>query len=186
MELVKNYFEYVHNPTQALQKLIETPSFRQACWGYFASTLSWVVFFNIGDEIGIPVFLLKLLIVFVAELTLGAFIAAFSGLFLSFRAKNISPAQLFVLIGSSGFIKGLLIAFALISAMWPQAELWMLAPAALVLVFMLQLGYLTFSLRRVGNIPLSLGLLSWLFGIVPVGMSFSLLGVFVVWMVLLI
>ena len=185
MELVKNYFAYMQNPTQALRKLLEESSFKQACWGYFAAALSWVLFFNIGDEIGIPALLLKLLIVFVAEITLGIFIAAFSGLFLSFRGKSISPAQLFVLVGSSGFIKGLLIAFALISAMWPRAELWMLAPAAMVLVFMLQLGYLTFALRRVRGIPLSVGLLSWLFGIVPVGMLFCLLGIFVFWVILL-
>jgi hypothetical protein len=186
MQLIKNYFEYMRDPSAALKSLIQVPSFKQSCWGYFVAALSWVLFFNIGDELSVPVFLLKLLILFVAELTAGCFVAALSGLFLTFRQKNISSAQLFVLIGSAGFIKSLLIAFALISAVWPEAALWMLAPVALLLVFALQLGYLTMALQRVSGTSVSLGLLAWLFGAVPVGVLFALLGVFFVWMILLI
>ena len=101
------------------------------------------------------------------------------------KKAKLFLSALFVLIGSSGFIKGLLIAFALISTMWPQASLWMLAPAAIVLVFALQLVYLTLALRRVSDTSISLGLLSWLFGILPVGALFVLLGVFLVWIILL-
>jgi len=185
MQLITNYFEYMRNPEQALKNLIETPSFKGACWGYLSAAVSWVVFFNVGDELGVPAFLLKVLILLVAELTIGALIASLSSLFLSFRGKNISSAQLFVLIGSAGYIKGLFIAFALISAAWPWASLGMLAPLAMVLVFALQLSYLTLALRRVSQTPVSLGLIAWLFGFLPIGILFMLPAVFFVWMILL-
>jgi len=176
----------MQNPTQGLQNLITNPSFKKACCGYFMAALSLVLFFNIGDELTIPVLLLKVLILFVAELTLGTLIASFSGFFLTFRKKNISPAQLFVLIGSAGFIKGLLIAFALISAACPAAGLGVLAPLALLLVLALQLTYLTCSLCRVTKTSVSLALLAWFFGIIPVAAMFALLGVFLIWMIILV
>lgn len=185
MELVKHYFEYVQNPTQALQNLIKTPSFKQSCWGYFAAALSWVLFFNIGDGLSVPAFLLKVFILLAAELTLGCLVAALSGLLLNFRGKHISSAQLFVLIGYAGFIKTLLIACALISAMWPHAELWLLAPLVMLAVFVLQVVFLARALQRVADIPATLGVLSLLFGAIPVGALFMLLGIFFAWFILL-
>lgn len=186
MQLIKNYFEYVQNPAQALKELIAKPSFKQSCCGYLVAALSWVLFFNIGDGLSVPEFLVKLLIVFLAELTAGSFMAALSGLFLAFRGKKISPSQLFVLLGSAGFIKSLLIAFALVSACFPYAQMWMLAPLGILLVFALQLGYLTSALCRTEGTSVTLGLVAWLFGIVPVSALFALLITFFVWMIILI
>lgn len=186
MQLIKIYFEYVQNPTQALKNLIEKPQFKQACWGYLFAALAWVVFFNVGDGLTVPEFLLKLLVVFAAELTAGSLIASLCGLFLAFRGKQITPAQLFVLVGSSGFIKGLFIAFALISAFFPQAGLGMLAPLAILFVYALQLVYLTLALRRMENTSISLSLASWVFSVVPVIALFAVLGAFLVWMIILI
>ena len=168
-------------PEDALQHLLEDRSLGQACVGYLAAALGWVLFFNIGDGVFFPVLLLKLAIVFVAEITVGYFLASFCGLFLDFLEVETSPVKLFVLIGSAGFIKGLFIAFALISAAFPQAYLGMLAPLAMLLVFGLQLGYLTRGVHRAYNISYGKALGAWIMAFVPLAVAMMLLGVFVIW-----
>ena len=181
MHLFKSYYDYMNNPEQAVHALLEERSLAQACVGYFAATLGWVLFFNIGDGLSVPALLFKLAVVYVAELTAGYFLAACCGLFLDFLKVETSPARLFVLIGSAGFIKGLLIAFALISAAFPAARLVILSPVALLLVLGLQLGYLTRGVKRAYDISYAKALGAWLFAFVPVFVSLGLMVLFVVW-----
>lgn len=185
MNLLKNYFLYIKDPRRALQTLLERRSFAHACAGYFAAALGWVLFFNIGDGLSVHALFFKLAAVFAAELTAGYFIASLCGLYLDFLRVKASPAELFCLIGSAGFIKGLLIAFALISAAVPEAGLYWLAPLALLFTFALQLGYLTRALTRACNIGAGKALGAWLFGFVPVCAAFALGGVFLIWAVTL-
>ena len=181
MNLFKAYFEYVNSPQEALQQLLEERSFSVACMGYLAAALGWVLFFNIGDGVSFPVLLLKILLVFCAEVTAGYVLASFCGLFLDFLKVKTSPAALFVLIGSAGFIKGLLIAFALISAAFPWAHLGWLAPLALLIVLGLQLGYLVRGLKRAYSVSYGKALGVWLFALVPLAAAFALLGIFLLW-----
>lgn len=169
------------SPEEALNQLLEERSLPQALVGYLAAALGWVLFFNIGDGVFFPVLLLKILLVFAAELTIGYFLASFCGLFLDFFKVNTSPVELFVLIGSAGFIKGLLIAFSLISAAFPAAHLGLLAPLALLVVLGLQLGYLMRGVKRTYNISYAKALAAWLFAFVPFGVALVLLCVFIVW-----
>lgn len=185
MTLLQSYFSYMQNPAQGVQDLLARRSFRQACLGYFAAALSWVLFFNIGDNLSVAALLFKLLVVFAAELTAGYFIAALCGLFLDLRRVKVSAAHLFVLVGSAGFIKGLLIAFALLSAALPQAHLGWLAPLAMLLVWALQLVYLVRGLKHAWNVNAAEALGGWLFGLVPVCAVFALLGIFFVWFLVL-
>ncbi|MBR4591699.1 MAG: hypothetical protein IKO35_00630 [Elusimicrobiaceae bacterium] len=186
MHLLKLYFDYMREPEKALQSFLQQPSFTQACAGYFVAALGWVLFFNTASGGTFPVLLLKLFFVFLAELTVGFVLAAFCGLFLDFLRIETSPAKLFALIGSSGIIKGLLIAFALIAAAVPEARLKVLAPFALLLVFLLQLGYLVRSLKRVYGVSYWKALGAWLFTGVPVLAVFGLLAVFTVWGIILV
>ena len=181
MHLFKSYFNYMQAPEEALQQLLEERSLTQACVGYLAAALSWVLFFNIGDGIFFPTLLLKIAIVLVAELTAGYFLASFCGLFLDFLKIETSPVKLFVLIGSAGFIKGLLIAFALISAAVPGAKLGLFAPLALLGIFGLQLGYLTRGVHRAYNVSYGKALGAWLMAFVPLAVALGLLGIFMVW-----
>lgn len=185
MNLLKTYFLYIKDPRQALQSLLENRSFAQACAGYFAATLGWVLFFNIGGGMSVSALLFKLMVVFAAELTAGYFIASLCGLYLDFARIKTSPAELFCLIGSAGFIKGLLVAFALISAALPAAKLCWLAPLALAFTFALQLGYLTRALMRTQNIGAGKALAGWLFGFVPVCAALVLGGIFFIWAITL-
>lgn len=184
--LLQTYFLYMQDSAAGVQRLLTRRSFRQACLGYFVAALSWVVFFNVGDHLSVAALFCKLLIVFLAEVTAGYFIAALCGLFLDLRRVKVSAAQLFVLIGSAGFIKALLIAFALISATVPGAHLGWLAPLALVFVLALQLGYLVRGLRYAWNVGTAEALGGWLFGIVPVCALFGLLGIFFIWFLVLV
>ena len=181
MHVFKSYFQYVNDPEQALWALLEERSFAQACVGYLAAALSWVLFFNIGDGLSVPSFLCKLAVVFSAELTAGYLLAAFCGMILDFWRVETSPVKLFVLIGSAGFIKGLLIAFALISAAVPGAHLGWLAPLGLLSVFSLQLGYLTRGVHRTYEISYTKAATAWIMACVPAVVLLGLLVVFLVW-----
>lgn len=185
MNLLNAYFKYMENPETGLHTLMERRSFRQACLGYLMATVSWVIFFNVGDGLSIPALVLKLFFVFIAELTAGFCLASFAGLFLDLKKTKVSSAEVFVLIGSAGWIKGLLIAGALISAMCPSAELWLLAPLFLLGVLLLQLGYLTRGLMRISKISVARALSAWIVAFIPAGVLFGLLGVFCVWGILL-
>lgn len=184
-QLLDTYFLYAQDPAAGVRKLLVRRSFRQACMGYFVAALSWVLFFNVGDQLSVPALLCKLFLVFLAEVTAGYFISALCGLFLDLRRVQVSSAQLFVLIGSAGFFKALLIAFALISAALPQAHLGWLVPLALLFVFTLQLVYLVKGLKYAWNVNSAEALGGWLFGFVPVFVAFGLVGIFFIWFLVL-
>ena len=183
--LLTTYFMYTQDSAAAVRRLLDRRSFRQACLGYFVATLGWVLFFNIGDGLSLPVLLIKLILVFAAELTAGYFIAALCGLFLDLRRVKVSSAQLFVPVGSAGFMKALLIAFALISAACPQAHSGWLAPIALLGVFFLQLIYLVRGLQYAWQVDAAEAIGGWLFGFIPVCAFVTLLGVFFIWFLVL-
>ncbi len=186
MGLLNTYFTYLRDPVAGMHQLMARRSFRQACLGYLTAALSWVLFFNIADDLSVAALILKLSLVFVAELTAGYFIAALCGLFLDLRRVQVSSAQLFVMIGSAGFIKAVLIAFALISAAVPQAHLGWLAPLALLGVFSFQLVYLVQGLKRTWNVSAAEALGAWLFGFIPVSVLFTLVGIFFIWFLVLV
>lgn len=183
--LLQTYFTYMKDPAAGIQRLLARRSFRQACLGYFVAALSWVLFFNVGDQLGIATLFFKLFVMFLAELTAGYFIAALCGLFLDLRRVKVSAAQLFVLIGSAGFFKILLVAFVLISATFPALHLKFLAPFALLFVFILQLVYLVKGLKHAWNVGAGEALGGWLFGFIPVIALFGLAGVFFIWFLVL-
>ena len=179
--LLTTYFMYVEDSSAAVRRLLERRSFRQACLGYLAAALSWVLFFNISDDLSIFTFLFKLGLVFLAEITAGYFAAALCGLFLDLRRVKVSSAQLFVLLGSAGFLNGLLIACALISAAFASAHLGLLMPLVVLGLFILKLIYLVRGLQYAWNVDVVEALGGWLFGLVPVCMAFSLVGIFLIW-----
>ena len=181
--LLTTYFLYTQDSSAGVHRLLERRSFRQACTGYFVAALSWMLFFNIGDQLSLFTLLFKVLTVFLAEITAGYFIAALCGLFLDLRRVKVSSAQLFVLVGSAGFIKSIFVACALISAALPQAQLGWLAPFVILFVWGLQLVYLVRGLKYVWNVSTGEAVGGWLFGLVPVCAAFSLAGIFFIWFV---
>ncbi|MBO7605070.1 MAG: hypothetical protein J6S61_01205 [Elusimicrobiaceae bacterium] len=185
MNLLKAYYHFINNPTVTLKTGFAERSFNEAIWGYFVAGLSWVLFFNIGDGLSVPAFLFKLFVLFLAELTIGYLVASVCALFLDFSDIKTSPAELFILVGISGFIKGLLIGVALISAALPFAQLGFLAPIAMVLVWGLQLAYLTYAVKCAYLINVGKALTTWLFAFVPAIIVCILLFIFFIWTITL-
>ncbi len=181
MNLLKAYFQYMENPASTLKAVVGEKSFSRACAGYLAAALSWVLFFNIGDGLSAAALLAKWAVLFAAGLTAGYLLAAVCGLYLDFARVKASPAEVFGLVGTAGFINGLLIAMALISAAWPAARLGALAPVAVLLVWGLKLGYLTRGLMRLYDIPAAKALGAWLVTLVPAAAVVLLGGIFLVW-----
>lgn len=179
--LLATYFLYAQDPAAGVRRLLTRRSFRQACLGYFAAALGWVLFFNIGDQLSIFVLCFKLLLVFLAEVTMGYFAAALCGLFLDLRRVKVSAAQLFVLLGSAGFLNAILIPCALISAAFASAHLGLLMPFVVMALFILKLVYLVSGLRYAWEVDVMEALGGWLFGLVPVCVAFSLAGIFFIW-----
>ncbi len=171
----------MENPEKAVPDFLAQRAVGYACVGYFAAALGWVLFFNIGAGLSVAGLLGKLIIIFAAEVTAGCFAAALCGLFLDFFRVKASSVELFCLLGSSGFIKGLLIAFSLCAAMWPQAHLFLLWPLAALLVLGLQVVYLTRGLMRAYSLSAWKSLVAWLFGLIPFGVAAFLCGIFAVW-----
>ena len=185
MRLLQSYFNYMENPDGNLYRLLPNRSFGAACVGYLVATIGWVVFFNVGDNLNLFSLSLKLFFVFLAEITIGYFIASLTGMLLSFQKVAVPSSDLFVLLGSAGFIKMLLLVGALVSACFPQAHLGRLAPLWIIVVFGLQLFYLSKTLKEWGNISFGRALLYWLLGIFPGFVLFGLLGIFMLWGIIL-
>ncbi len=185
MGILKTYFRYMQDPVEGMRLLMARRSFRQACLGYFIAALSWVLFFNIGAGLSVLALLFKICVLFLAEMTAGYFAAALCGLFLDLCRIKVSSAQLFVMIGSSGLIKSLLIAFALVCAAFPQMHLGWFSPLAILGVFILQLVYLVRGLKVESGTDSITALGSWLFGFIPVGVLLLLMGIFFIWFLVL-
>lgn len=183
--LLATYFLYAQDPAAGVRRLLERRSFRQACLGYFVAALGWVLFFNIGDRLSLFTLFFKLLIVFAAEVTAGYFVAALCGLFLDLRRVKVSSAQLFVLVGSAGFLNALLIACALIGATFAGVHWGALMPLVVLSLWILKLIYLVRGLQHAWNVNVGDAVGAWLFGLVPVCMAFSLVAIFFIWLLVL-
>lgn len=181
MRLLNSYLNYMQNPSGRWTDLFDRSSLGQACLGYFAAAMSWVIFFNLGDGLSIFALIFKLLFVFLAEVTVGYFIASLTGLYLNLRKKDVSASTLFVLLGSAGFIRMLLIAWALLCAMFVRAELSAFTSLVLLVVFVLQVIYLTRGLKQLTPMSTLGALAAWICGVLPGGVLFFLLFVFGIW-----
>ena len=78
-------------------------------------------FFWTGAELTAWGVLWRFAFFWLLEMTLGYLWAALSGLFLNFFSGGNGPSALFVVMGLSGFVQGLLLCFALIAAAVPLA-----------------------------------------------------------------
>ena len=181
MRLLTSYFNYMQHPSGRWTDLFDCSSSAQACLGYFIATLGWVIFFNLGDGLSLAALIFKLLFVFLAEVTVGYFIASLTGIYLSFKKVNVSASTLFVLIGSAGFIKSLLIVWALLCAFLSNAYLSSYNALVVVIVFALQVIYLTRGLKQVSPLTTMGALVAWIAGVFPGVILFFLLGVFGIW-----
>lgn len=182
--LLSAYFVYMKDPHAGLAKIFAPRSYGLAVLGYLAAAVSGVCLFNIGTGLGVFSFLLKTSILFCTEILLGLLMAACAALCLDFAGKKSSPAELFILIGTAGFMKGLLIAFAVIALAFPWLRF--ILPLGVLATLIFQLVYL------MGNIQREYAASGWqsffaiFFCVVPAAASLALAGIFFMWSLVLI
>lgn len=145
--LLQAYYLYMKDPREGLRHLFDCRAYSAGIAGYLLAALAAVCVFNTGASLGVFAFLFKTAVWFALELLLGLVMASCAALFLDFSGKKASPAELFILIGTAGFIKGLLIAACVIALACPALSF--IVPLCVLLVLGLQLGYL---LRNIGRI----------------------------------
>ena len=181
MRLLKSYFSYMENPQPGWFSYFRRGSFLQSCAGYLAAAVSLVIFFNIGEGLSVMGLFARLLFLFVAEVTAGYFIASLTGLYLHFRKKPIVCSDLFSMISLAGFLKTLLVPWALIAAVFPNLGLSDIGFFWLGAVVLLQICYLTRELKRLGNLSVDRAFLAWMMGIWPVFLLLGIVFIFGVW-----
>ncbi len=126
--LLNAYFSYRTDPAQAVRNLVQQRRFGAAMWGYSVAALCWVCFFWIGDNLSAWGFVWRFIFFWLLEVSAGYLWAALSGLFVSFFLQENGSAALFIALGLSGFVQGLLLCFALMAATVP----WLHAVTGLV------------------------------------------------------
>lgn len=160
------YFKYAKDPATAVRELVEERRFRAALLGYAAAALCWVVFFWIGDGLSAWGLLWRFAFFWLLEATIGYLWAALSGLFLNFFSDSNGSSSLFVVLGLSGFVQGILIVFALVSAALP----WLKSLAALAagISLLWRFSFVLLNTARVAKVGLEKAFCVLLFAFVPV------------------
>ncbi len=160
------YFRYAKDPAQAVKGLVEERRFGVALLGYAAAALCWVVFFWIGDSLSAWSLVWRFAFFWLLEVTMGYLWAALSGLFLNFFSDSNGSSSLFIVLGLSGFIQGLLLIFSLFSA----ALSWLKPLAALAFVISLiwRFSFVILNTARVSKVRKVKAFCILCFALVPV------------------
>ena len=177
--LLKAYFLYMKDPREGLNLLFTVRGYKVALLGYLMAALAAVCVFNAGAGLSVFAFLFKTLVWWAAELTIGLIMAACAALFLDFTGKKASAADLFILIGTAGFIKGLVIAFSVIALAVPALSF--LVALSVLAALGLQLGYLLRNISRMWEVNRWQAFGAVFFCAVPALAGAVLSAVFFVW-----
>ena len=177
--LLQAYYLYMKDPRQGLRHLFAVRAYGAGFAGYLLAALAAVCIFNAGSALGVFAFLFKTAVWFAAEILLGLVMAACAALFLDFSGHKASPAELFILIGTAGFIKGLLIAASVIALAVPVLSF--IVPLCVLLVLGLQLGYLLRNISRLWNVGGWCACGAVFFCALPAVGSALLAGIFFIW-----
>lgn len=179
MNLLNAYFQYMRAADASAREIF---SQRHAAWGvlgYGCAALCMALFFNVGDGLSPLALFAKFAVLFAMELVIGYFAASLSGLFLDFSGVKSSPAQLFTLIGTAGFIKSVLLVFALIKTAAPFLGFLGLPVWGFVLAS--QLVYLVKNLKRLYGVSVGRALAALAFAVLPLLAAGAVLGALFVW-----
>lgn len=174
LTLLNAYFSYDKDPAQTVRGLVEGRRFGTAVAGYAVAALCWVVFFWTGAELSAWGLLWRFAFFWLLEMTVGYLWAALSGLFLNFFSSGNGPSALFVVLGLSGFVQGLLLCFALPAAL----IVWLkpLAALALAVVMLLRLVFVVRNISRTTQVSSNKAFGALCFALIPVAAGVLLCG----------
>ena len=170
--LIQAYFDYRSNATEVVRSLVRQRRFDAAFLGYFVAALCWVCFFWIGDQLTVWGFVWRFLFFWLLEITLGYLWAALSGLFLSFFSHENGSSALFISLGLSGFLQGILLCFALVATAFRQLSI--LGPLMVSITLILRFSNAVINTARAGQVGLNKALGALCFVLVPITAAFFL------------
>lgn len=183
MGLLNAYLSYMKEPLSGIREAFSSRHTGWGIFGYACAALCMVLYFNIGGGISPLALFAKFTVLFAAELLVGYVMASLAGLYLDFSSIKASPVQLFTLIGTAGFIKGLLVAFALMRAAVPVLSF--LGLFVWLGVLICQLCYVLVNLKRLYEISYGRALTAVLAAFLVPAFGFLVLGAFFVWSLIL-
>ncbi len=161
------YFSYRKDPALAIRNLVVERHFGAAFLGYGVAALCWVCFFWTGSALSAPGFFWRFLFFWLLEISVGYVWAALSGLVLNFFSENNGPSALFIALGVSGFVQGLLLWFALVAAMVPSLHSGALVCLLLLVTLLLRFGFAALNMARAVQISLKKAVATLCFVLVP-------------------
>lgn len=170
--LWKAYFSYVNDPAQTVRQLVQERRFSAAFAGYGVAALCWVCFFWLGKDLSAWGLVWRFCFFWLLEVSLGYLWAALSGLFLNFFSDGNGPSALFIALGLSGFVQGLLLCFSLIAL-----TIEGLAPLAVlvcVVTLILRFSFAVLNSARAVQVGLNKTLGALCFVLVPLTAAFFL------------
>ncbi len=165
VSLLSAYFNYDKDPAAAVSGLVDNRRFGAALLGYAAAALCWLVFFCAGDGLSVFGVIWRFLFFWLLEMTAGYLWAALSGLFLNFISRGNGSSTLFVVMGLSGFVQGLLLCFTLLALFMPGLR--GLMPLVFLAAVCVRLGFVVRNTARTARVSGNLVLLSLAFILVP-------------------
>ena len=166
------YFEYRKDPALAIRNLVEERRFGAAFLGYGVAALCWVCFFWMGSALGGWSFLWRFIFFWLLEISIGYLWAALSGLLLNFLSDSNGPSALFISLGLSGFVQGLLLCFALVAATVP--DLHAVVALVLVVTLILRFAFTALNTSRAVQISIKKSVGAMCFVLVPIVVSLIL------------
>lgn len=163
--LLTAYFNYDKDPASTISGLVDSRRFGAALLGYAAAALCWLVFFCAGDGLSVFGVIWRFLFFWLLEMTAGYVWASLSGLFLNFISRGNGSSTLFVVMGLSGFVQGLLICFTLLALFMP----WLRGLTLLVFLaaVSMRLGFVVRNTARTTQVSGNQVLFSLAFILVP-------------------
>ena len=159
------YFEYRKDPALAVRSLVEQRQFGSAFLGYAVAALCWVCFFWMGSALSAWGVLWRFLFFWLLEISVGYLWASLSGLMLNFFSSSNGPTALFIALGLSGFVQGILLCFALIAGAMPDLNTVMFL--ALVVTLILRFAFAVLNVSRAVQIGIKKAIGALCFVLVP-------------------
>ncbi len=175
MNFINTVYDFVTEPSKAVDDIIKTRSLFMAFLGYVTGSLSIMIMLALGaggmSNFG---FTFAFFGVLLADICIGFFVASSAHLLLELSTGKGSAAGLFTLIGLSQFSLTLLVSFALMQAALPA--LAVLKGFAVVIVAVLQLCFILYMMNKAYGLSKVRTFFTLVLSLVPAVLSIFMAG----------
>ena len=175
MNFINTVYDFITEPSKAVDDIIKTRSLFMAFLGYATGSLSIMIMLALGSG-GMSDFAFTFAFfgVFFADICIGFFIASSAHLLLELSTGKGSAAGLFTLIGLSQFSLTLLVSFALMRAALPV--LACLQGAVICVVAVVQIWFILYMMNKAYGLSKARTFFTLLLSLAPAALSLFLAG----------